>query len=319
VSSISCSVASMEETVAEARVLLESLRLLAEVRGLHILPQPLAQILHEAIWAISVRPLFRPVRVESVAGFLRIDRMTLPKLRALVACGEGILAARVGTRASSSSSSSAACAEALRQAKKLLEMAALATRRAAECCSREDALKVMQSIGTVWRHVKIDDEFYFARILCFLRPQKVKKSEESEVREQEVYCWCRGGDHGAPMICCDICDEWFHNRCVHVGVKKRAVKGTKRTTLSRGEEKSEEKVRKKVQKVEKEEGTKVAVVVVAADQPFTSSSSSAIENELDRTRGEHEREQEELQDLGNATFMCISCSAAQKVKYKYAW
>lgn len=32
----------------------------------------------------------------------------------------------------------------------------------------------------------------------------------------EVYCICRGVDDGSMMLCCDMCDEWFHCRCVDI-------------------------------------------------------------------------------------------------------
>jgi transposase InsO family protein len=35
-----------------------------------------------------------------------------------------------------------------------------------------------------------------------------------------VYCLCKGIDTGRFMICCDICDEWFHGDCVKVSEKK---------------------------------------------------------------------------------------------------
>ena len=34
--------------------------------------------------------------------------------------------------------------------------------------------------------------------------------------EPEVYCICNGIDDGSFMLCCDICDEWFHGKCVGI-------------------------------------------------------------------------------------------------------
>lgn len=36
----------------------------------------------------------------------------------------------------------------------------------------------------------------------------------AEAPQVTAYCWCRQGDDGTPMVCCDGCEEWFHCRCV---------------------------------------------------------------------------------------------------------
>ena len=40
-------------------------------------------------------------------------------------------------------------------------------------------------------------------------------SDEDKVEGQEVYCYCRQpmSEH-VPMICCDVCSEWYHGKCV---------------------------------------------------------------------------------------------------------
>lgn len=37
---------------------------------------------------------------------------------------------------------------------------------------------------------------------------------------EDVYCLCRGPDDGSVMLCCDMCDEWFHCRCVQIDPEK---------------------------------------------------------------------------------------------------
>ena len=35
-----------------------------------------------------------------------------------------------------------------------------------------------------------------------------------KVEECAVYCHCRLLDDGSEMVCCDICQDWFHTKCV---------------------------------------------------------------------------------------------------------
>ncbi|KAH3710291.1 hypothetical protein DPMN_069766 [Dreissena polymorpha] len=39
-----------------------------------------------------------------------------------------------------------------------------------------------------------------------------------DVHDKPVYCMCMGIDDGSFMIACDVCEDWFHGRCV--GVKE---------------------------------------------------------------------------------------------------
>ncbi|KAK9469355.1 hypothetical protein V1512DRAFT_256063 [Lipomyces arxii] len=34
--------------------------------------------------------------------------------------------------------------------------------------------------------------------------------------KEELYCICRKPDQGQWMIACDICDNWYHGKCVHI-------------------------------------------------------------------------------------------------------
>ena len=45
--------------------------------------------------------------------------------------------------------------------------------------------------------------------------------DEDDDEDNSVYCICRQGNDGSPMICCSHCGEWYHFRCV--GLSKRAA------------------------------------------------------------------------------------------------
>lgn len=37
-----------------------------------------------------------------------------------------------------------------------------------------------------------------------------------QVEEEKRYCICNGTDDGTFMLACDLCDEWYHGRCVKI-------------------------------------------------------------------------------------------------------
>jgi hypothetical protein len=39
------------------------------------------------------------------------------------------------------------------------------------------------------------------------------------LQDEPVYCTCHKPDNDRPMVCCDICDEWFHCDCVNIPEK----------------------------------------------------------------------------------------------------
>jgi hypothetical protein len=43
---------------------------------------------------------------------------------------------------------------------------------------------------------------------------KESSSDDAIPAASEVYCYCRQGDDGSPMVSCDSCEEWFHCGCV---------------------------------------------------------------------------------------------------------
>lgn len=47
-------------------------------------------------------------------------------------------------------------------------------------------------------------------------------SEAASEEDDGVYCICRKGNDGSPMICCSQCEEWYHFKCI--GLSKRAAK-----------------------------------------------------------------------------------------------
>jgi hypothetical protein len=42
---------------------------------------------------------------------------------------------------------------------------------------------------------------------------------KGHLQEEPVFCICRKPDNGRPMVCCDVCDEWFHCDCVKISDK----------------------------------------------------------------------------------------------------
>lgn len=40
-----------------------------------------------------------------------------------------------------------------------------------------------------------------------------------DIESDNVWCLCCQGDNGKFMIQCDLCDEWYHGKCVKVTSK----------------------------------------------------------------------------------------------------
>ncbi|PKI84486.1 Transcription factor bye1 [Malassezia vespertilionis] len=51
--------------------------------------------------------------------------------------------------------------------------------------------------------------------------EEEKEEEEEEEEDDKVYCVCRKQDNGSPMICCSVCGEWYHLKCM--GLSKRVA------------------------------------------------------------------------------------------------
>src|SRR5690606_17815250 len=47
-----------------------------------------------------------------------------------------------------------------------------------------------------------------------------KKTWEDRTADPNLYCICRQPDDGKPMICCDLCGEWYHARCLKLSTAK---------------------------------------------------------------------------------------------------
>ncbi|KAJ6493534.1 hypothetical protein C8R47DRAFT_975143 [Mycena vitilis] len=50
------------------------------------------------------------------------------------------------------------------------------------------------------------------------RPKSATKTKSKRVKSPTptpaIYCLCRTGDDGSPMVYCEECDEWYHFACV---------------------------------------------------------------------------------------------------------
>ncbi|KAH3725812.1 hypothetical protein DPMN_051661 [Dreissena polymorpha] len=53
-------------------------------------------------------------------------------------------------------------------------------------------------------------------------PVRVVREQKSFgiAEDEQVYCMCRGIDDKSFMIACDVCEEWFHEKCVGVTEKQ---------------------------------------------------------------------------------------------------
>ena len=56
------------------------------------------------------------------------------------------------------------------------------------------------------------------------------ESQGDASEDDGVYCVCRKGNDGSPMICCARCDEWYHFKCI--GLTKRSAKDITEYVLS---------------------------------------------------------------------------------------
>jgi len=66
----------------------------------------------------------------------------------------------------------------------------------------------------------------------------LSRSNEKTERPEGQYCVCQGADDGRLMICCDMCQEWFHSECIGVEADKAKMPQAKkkRTSLQEEEE-----------------------------------------------------------------------------------
>ena len=56
---------------------------------------------------------------------------------------------------------------------------------------------------------------------------QTRKRKEAEIKVDsfKIYCTCRLPDDGRDsMICCDVCSEWFHERCIDTEIREKQDK-----------------------------------------------------------------------------------------------
>lgn len=49
-------------------------------------------------------------------------------------------------------------------------------------------------------------------------PKPVVKTAHDDTKTN--YCLCNQPDDGSPMVCCSICNDWYHFRCVNLGLEE---------------------------------------------------------------------------------------------------
>jgi len=45
-------------------------------------------------------------------------------------------------------------------------------------------------------------------------------AQDSQAKVKSTFCVCHQPDDGTPMVCCSVCDEWYHFRCVKLSEEK---------------------------------------------------------------------------------------------------
>lgn len=43
-----------------------------------------------------------------------------------------------------------------------------------------------------------------------------EENSDSEDDPDRLWCICKRPHNNRFMICCDVCEDWFHGKCVHV-------------------------------------------------------------------------------------------------------
>lgn len=55
--------------------------------------------------------------------------------------------------------------------------------------------------------------------------EEEEDNSDSEDDPDRLWCICKRPHNNRFMICCDVCEDWFHGKCVHVskamGKKKK--------------------------------------------------------------------------------------------------
>lgn len=103
--------------------------------------------------------------------------------------------------------------------------------------------------------------------------------EEEEVPSTELYCWCRRGDLGMPMVGCDgDCGLWFHCECMGFVYKTAEKPKKKRKSKYCGNDAAASR--------------ESAEVFVEADT---------------------------IPEAAESAFYCIACSESKKLPYAYKW
>lgn len=203
-------------------MLLEGLKLQAEIKALRVIPMRDLKRLQELIWNISSRPIFRSIRIAD-DRYVRRHRLSISKLKTVISCGESCGGPIMPVSVTSE--------VLLCRLRSLVSVMSDVSGIASRCSTRQQAEAVNNQLSILSRFIPIEDEFFYASVKCLLRPiastftegDKMEEGgnapEQGSEEDEACYCWCREEDDGSPMIGCDDCGEWFHNRCVGISKK----------------------------------------------------------------------------------------------------
>ena len=75
------------------------------------------------------------------------------------------------------------------------------------------------------KFIKLDTNFLYVKIKSFWSQYQLRCHKINDtVAEMTTFCICEGVDDGSFMICCDICDCWYHGWCIKYKFPKKIKK-----------------------------------------------------------------------------------------------
>ena len=197
------------------------------------------------------------------------------------------------------------------------------------------ARRLLALVEQFCRWVDEGESFLWAFVRCLNRPlSRLCCGQDQSVSlapEQSLYCWCRQGDDGREMICCDSCGDWFHLDCLHrpsnsnsAGqLRKKRKSSTHSTRANRKKAKASlVKVEPAQQgEVVSSEGSSAVEArgIVEASEVLLGMIKKEGDDGLCVKAEPTSKEEEAAAEEEEERFFCISCCFFQGVAYPHRW